>query len=68
MPSASDISSRKRCTVGVIRIGHSCRPIRATASASAVTALSSLTIEPWPARPSATSRSQRMPFCAVSIR
>ena len=35
---------------------------RATASAAAVTALSSLTIEPWPARPLAVSRSQAMPF------
>ena len=38
-------------TVGVTWTGNGARPTRATASASAVTALSSLIIEPWPGRP-----------------
>ncbi len=57
-----------RRIVAVIRTGNVWRPIRATASASAVTALSSLSIEPCPARPAAVSRIQAMPFSAVSIR
>ena len=40
---------------GRMRCGHSCAPIRATAPASAVTALSGLRIDPWPAVPSAIS-------------
>ena len=43
--------------MAVTSTGHSCAPIRATAAASRVTALSGLTCEPWPARPWATSRS-----------
>ena len=51
----------------VITTGKSYRPIRATASASRVTALSSCRIEPWPGRPRAISRSQAIPFSAVWI-
>ena len=68
MPRTSEICSRKSRTVGVTWIGNLCRPTRATASASAVTALSSLIIEPWPGRPFACMRSQSMPFSAVWIR
>ena len=43
-------------------------PIRATAEAIAVTALSSWIIDPWPARPRAVSRIHSRPFSAVSMR
>jgi hypothetical protein len=67
-PSASPSSNRNARTVSVITIGNRCRPTRATASAIAVTALSSWIMEPWPGRPRACSRSQVSPFSAVSIR
>ena len=67
-PSASPAACRKAVTDGVSRTGHSCRPIRATASASSVTALSGWSIEPWPAVPRADSRIQAMPFSAVCSR
>ena len=54
--------------VGVSRTGHWCAPIRATAPASRVTALSVLIIEPCPARPRAVSFIQAMPFSAASMR
>ena len=57
-----------RATGSVRTSGNWWLPSRATASASVVTALSSWTNEPWPARargPSAAST--RMPFSAVSI-
>ena len=68
MPSASETSVRNDRTVSVITNGNRCRPTRATASAIAVTALSSCTIEPCPGRPRACSRSQASPFSAVSMR
>ena len=67
MPSASADLAQERPHGLVTRSGNSCRPSRATASQSSVTALSSLIIEPWPARPVAVSRIQAMPFSAVSI-
>ena len=68
MPRASEISPRNARTVSVTTTGNLCRPTRATASASTVTALSSWIIEPCPGRPAACSRSQVRPFSAVSIR
>ena len=65
--SSPTVASRVRM-VGVSRTGHSWAPIRATAAASAVTAFSRLTIEPWPARPRAVSRTQAIPFSAASTR
>ena len=67
-PRTSDTASRNARTVGVITTGNRCRPSRATASHSTVTALSSWIIEPCPGRPRATRRSHWMPFWAVSIR
>ncbi|SHV81169.1 Uncharacterised protein [Mycobacteroides abscessus subsp. abscessus] len=55
-------------TASVSTNGNRCRPSLATASATAVTALSSCTIEPWPARALAVSRIHAMPFSAVSSR
>ena len=52
----------------VILCGHSYAPIRATAAASSVTALSSCRNEPWPAWPSAIRLSQAIPFSAVCTR
>ena len=64
--SATDASSTS--IAGVSRTGHWCAPIRATAPASSVTALSWLIIEPWPALPRAVSFIQAMPFSAASMR
>ncbi|CAM5266023.1 hypothetical protein SGRI78S_02328 [Streptomyces griseus subsp. griseus] len=61
MPCRAAISVIAARTVGVRRMGHSCAPIRATAAARALTAFSRLTLEPWPARPSAVSFSQPVP-------
>ena len=68
MPSAEHAASRNARVEGMSRSGHSCRPSRATASASSVTGLAWLSIEPWPAVPCAVSRSQAMPFSAVCTR
>ena len=67
-PSASLAASMNACAEGVSRVGHSWRPIRATVSASSVTALSLWSREPCPAVPRAVSRSQAMPFSAVCTR
>ena len=67
-PVISAMLSRKRRTVSVITIGNSWLPIRDTAAASRVTDVvvvrSSIRAR---AGPSATSRSQAMPFSAVWI-
>src|SRR5262249_19702038 len=67
-PSASLAASRNACAEGMSRVGHSWRPIRATVSASSVTALSLWSREPCPAVPRAVSRSHARPFSAVSTR
>ena len=61
------ISASAARTVGVSRTGHSCAPIRATAAASLLTALARLTLEPWPALPSAVSFSQPVPRSPAAI-
>ena len=68
MPNASETASRKARWASVILCGHSYAPIRATAAASSVTALSSCRNEPWPAEPSAIRLSQAIPFSAVWTR
>ena len=68
IPSAAQASARNASTAGVSRTGQSWRPIRATVSASSVTALSGCSIEPCPAVPRAVSLSQAMPFSAVWTR
>ena len=67
-PVSSPTAMRNCSTDSVSTSGNWCRPSRATASAIAVTALSSCTIEPCPARPRAASRIQDRPFSAVSMR
>ncbi len=68
MPSASESSSRNDRTVLVTPHRELvCRPTRATASASSVTALSSWIIEPWPGRAARGQPHPGMPFSAVSI-
>ena len=67
-PVSSDTAVRNCETVSVSAIGNWWRPSLATASAIAVTALSSCTIEPCPARPRAVSRIHSRPFSAVSMR
>ena len=68
VPASSATVASRVCIVGVSRTGHSWAPIRATAADSRLTALSSLIIEPCPARPRAVSFIQAMPFSAASIR
>ena len=68
VPASSATVASSTSIVGVSRTGHSWAPIRATAAASPVTALSRLIIEPWPARPRAVSFIQAMPFSAASMR
>ena len=67
-PVSSPTAVRNCATGSVSTSGNSWRPSRATASASVVTAFSSCTNEPWPARPRAVSRIHSMPFSAVSMR
>ena len=68
VPASSATAASRVCIAGVSRTGHSWAPIRATAAASELTALSSLIIEPCPARPRAVRRIQAIPFSAASIR
>ena len=68
MPNAAQAAAMNSSTAGVSRTGQSCRPIRATVSASSVIALSGCSMEPCPAVPRAVSRIQAMPFSAVWIR
>ena len=68
VPDSSATVPSSTSMVGVSRIGHSWAPSRATAALSRATALSSLTIDPWPARPRAVSFIQAMPFSAASMR
>ena len=68
VPASSATAPSSTSMVGVSCTGHSWRPIRATASARVVTALSGCTIDPWPAWPVAVRRIQAMPFSAASIR
>ena len=68
VPASSATAASSTCIVGVSRTGHSCCPMRATAAARLVTALSGCTIDPWPAFPLAVIRIQAMPFSAASIR
>ena len=68
VPARSATAASSTSMVGVSRTGQSWAPIRATAAASSVTALSRLIIEPWPARPRAVSFIQAMPFSAASMR
>ncbi len=61
-PVSSATAARNCATVSVITSGKRCRPSRATASAIAVTALSSCTIDPCPARPRAEQPHPRHPL------
>ena len=62
------ILASKASTVAVWVIGNSCEPSLATAAAIRLTALSSLIIEPWPARPVAVRCAQATPFSAAATR
>ncbi len=68
VPASSATLASSTSIVGVRRTGHWCAPIRATAAASAVTALLRLIIDPCPACPRAVSRIHAIPFSAASIR
>jgi hypothetical protein len=68
VPASSPTAPSSTFIVGVSWTGHWCRPIRATASASVVTALSGWRIDPWPALPVAVRRIHAIPFSAASIR
>ncbi len=67
-PVSRVTEARKASTVGVRVIGNSWAPSRATAAATRVTALSSATIDPCPARPVAVRVAQATPFSAAATR
>ena len=68
VPASSATAASRVRIVGVSRTGHSWAPIRATAAARAVMALSRLISDPCPARPRAVSLTHAIPFSAASTR
>ncbi len=68
IPVSSPTAARNASTVAVRVSGNSCAPSLETAWAIRVTALSSLVMEPWPARPVAVRVAQATPFSAAAMR